>query len=126
MEKSEIIEGNKLIAEFMYPDWKDPKSGEEPVGDYMKAVGGNHYVLACLVKKEYEMLRYNYSWDTLMPVVKKVSKHNPVKIKYLGEKMTTIIGLDGYTQVTEKGEGIISVYKAIVRFIKWHNGNKSN
>lgn len=56
MTEQEIIEGNKLIAEFM--------------GDYRaKYKVSNDYTLANAMLKT---LKYHSSWDWLMPVVEKI------------------------------------------------------
>jgi len=56
MTEQEIIEGNKLIAEFM--------------GDYRaKYKVSNDYTLANAMLKT---LKYHSSWDWLMPVFKKI------------------------------------------------------
>lgn len=68
MEETEILEGNKLIAEFIGPseDWKTNKGS---VRLYFKP---GHNTPHC----EAHELKYHSDWNWLMLVVEKISKHN--------------------------------------------------
>lgn len=122
MEK-EIIEGNKLIAEFMKaeqhtPYWVNLRAG---------------------VRGEY----YHSSWNWLMPVVEKIGKIGIPDDKYeSGERIYVdnyyprtfgmmdnkgenyLFRLNGFT-VHESKTLIGSVYLGVIEFIKWHNEHKS-
>jgi hypothetical protein len=66
MTKEEIIEGNKLIAEFMYPEAKkEYEMGEIDISDGI-------YKKMCLVMNDFNHMSYHTSWDWLMPVVEKI------------------------------------------------------
>lgn len=139
MEK-EIIEGNKLIAVF------DGKFVER-IGEHRQVVyqGFNlkdHGVVNCLT----EHLRYNSSWDWLMPVVEKIGTlHYPDywsgnKPEDAGEfddcPYPRTFGMrdkEGNYMVRFNANSLFSAptlieatFLAVVEFIKWYNDNKSN
>ena len=97
---------NELIAEFMglkpYEDsrygtmWPDP-TNQNKVGFALK---------------------YDTSWDWLMPVVEKIQKECSHRIVIDGSKCR-IVGEHSIKVHTIKT--INSAYKAVVEFIKWHN-----
>ena len=75
MKESEIIEGNKLIAEFMgwkidyrHSSFTDGKPNEVLVSPDGKTVLRTH--------NELYRLQYYESWDWLMPVVEKIVRGN--------------------------------------------------
>jgi hypothetical protein len=114
MNQQEIIEGNKLIAEFMsielfnHPTYGLMSCEEEHLDDQ-----------GCPTR-----LSYNLSWDWLMPVVEEIEElGNSFNINYIycylensnGKKITDTTG-------TSKIE---AVWLATIKFIKWYNGNKT-
>ena len=110
-------ENNKLIAEFMGAIIRE-KYGCEEVEV--------HDVVVTAPVWDGDV-RYNQSWDWLMPVVE--------KIESLGYGVT--IGMTDYCVIqndwkedleeicsmTENGK-LLCTYNAVVEFIKWHNKNK--
>lgn len=124
MEENEILEGNKLIAEFMgfkqksyTPEseklWCDNKHGL-PVGE----------------------LKFHTSWDWLMPVVEKISKlkigdgietveyaHPRTFGMVKQETGNFMVRLNGFT-VHESETLLESTYKAVIEFIKYYNHPK--
>jgi|SRR6185312_15737930 len=60
MKENEILEGNKLIAEFMGAVFAETQIN-------IPSKDGQWYFI--------EDLKYNYSWDWLMPVVEKIKKY---------------------------------------------------
>lgn len=125
MKEEEIIENNKLIAEFIgaYIDLDN----EYNFTDIKFEVTGS----------EPKFLRFHNSWDWLMVVIDKIEsmelfdelKGN--KYKYYVTKITrqnfcilggiknTIIGCS--IRNSDKKE---MVYEGVVKFIKWYNLNK--
>ncbi len=107
-----IEEGNKLIAEFMGGKIAHFNISNEP--HFRNLPHGRAILL--------EDLKYNNSWDWLMPVFEKIEKMGAwtdiwqnddgygVDVKY-NEK---------YFNTTGKTK-IESVWLAVVEFIKWHN-----
>lgn len=107
-----IVENNKLIAEFM---------SAKVTGEYLGSKGGyKDTVLLDFTKADTPSdlkfisdcdLKYNTSWDWLMPVVEKINSdiHYNESKEYrhlMSLKITTNIKV---------------LYKAIVEFIKWYN-----
>lgn len=105
----EIIEGNKLIAEFMgYYNWEDRTYGQ-----------------------------YHTSWDWLMPVVEKIESIQDEHHGYFGVHIVsntcTIQGTNLYLSVDNTDYGYVyfdhvvldnkpqSTYQAIIRFLTWYN-----
>lgn len=90
MGKTDIIEGNKLIAEFM----------EYTIGNLQGWVSGNNF---CSYKKEngeivnpvkVENLKYHSSWDWLMPVVAKINYNSSIGIAMhyeIGKQYSTVL-----------------------------------
>jgi len=99
---NEIIEGNKLIAEFM-KQWKG-------VDCYM--YGKDYY--------GFENLRYHLSWDWLMPVVEKIDSILFGETKIEGRwceiqtPTTQPIRVRGVNKID-------AVWLAVVEFIKFYN-----
>lgn len=96
METKEIIEGNKLIAEFMKVSVSDYTSYEEE---------GRK----CYTENDLE---YHSSWDWLMPVVEKcligeAECNEPVLITNIYDALTSI--------------SITGTFVAVVEYIKWYN-----
>lgn len=118
----EILEGNKLIAEFM---------GEE----VLQINKGDLYPV---IKGEFglKQTRYHASWDWLMPVVEKVSKikciwHDPepsISDTYYprtfgmlnAETGNPMVRLNS-TQIFDAKTLIEATWLSIVDFIKWYN-----
>lgn len=107
MTQEEIIEGNKLIAEFMELQ-KDEESGNYHI------VNEPHIHASCLMSIEY--LQYHSSWDWLMPVVEKIRDMKNESAEYMTQNSKLASAL-----TTAR---IWIVYKAIIEFIKWYNINK--
>jgi hypothetical protein len=117
MTQEEIIEGNKLIAEFM--------------GLHFHKIG---WVDKYHIDGNYEsiILDYNWSWDWLMPVVEKIYKL-PSTNEYYGfsfvmHNSTFRFGIDnrneqGLTLHTSKKDEpfILGTWLAVIEFIKWYN-----
>jgi hypothetical protein len=92
------MENNKLIGEFMCPNWELLKKG-----DYEEELKGNFFIAVCLCSKDYTSLKFHKSWDWLMKVVDKIES-----LDYFSELENTKLE---------------ATYKATVVFIEWHNKN---
>ena len=109
MTSKEIIEGNKLIAEFMgktiYPvrGTKEFKKWKGTPCDY-----------------EYFEVKYHSSWDWLMPVCKKINE-SVIGITLDGSFAPVYRMLKGLTEIN-----IEATWLAVVEFIKWYNQNQNS
>ena len=117
-----IIENNKLIAEFM--GFIADKSFEVKLVD---GINTSYYYYKDDVMCLPETMRYNSSWNWLMEVVEKIESlgndilitSNYIQITYdKGEKFITI-ELEGNIK-------IFAVYNACIEFIKWYNKQNKN
>ena len=139
MTQEEILEGNKLIAEFMegkpeqwYPENKD--TGSSGIHYYFskdKSPTNEKYI------GEYA-LKYHSSLDWLMPVVEKVCstviKGNPpfntdefVRVEIVPNGYVKISNLRDtpiLKNVSVECSLIKTTWLAVVEFIKWYNSNK--
>ena len=142
MSEQEIIEGNKLIAEFMggiyvrREDLFDSHIIEEFI------YNNNHPILKNNIKTTEHLyhLRYHLSWDWLMPVVEKIGRLNSLEengewfnfVIQNGKVPTntycTCIGRVGeYSRnlgnvSSGKSSSLIeSNWLCIIEFIKWYN-----
>lgn len=127
----ETVENNKLIAEFMgskyinipYTDndgniqdfwhWSKPENGW-PVNIY----GGMEMSTAFMIENWF----YHSSWDWLMPVVDKIeSLGNQIAVFNKAAAISNCKNLNLFSDSFKGETKIEATYKAIVRFIKWHN-----
>ena len=139
MIKQKIIEGNKLIAEFMGYKLITPSMRKNPEmwnisyweNPEMKKISGK-------VLCSENNLRYHSSWDWLMPCIDKIEKSYETKdtlprfeinshycsfsIKYKQGYKNWIVGC--YLESPEKiktNSKIEAAYMVIIEFIKYYN-----
>lgn len=93
MNQQEIIEGNKLIAEFIGWQYNSKGFWEQTIFDFHKE------------------LKFHKSWDWLMPVVEKILYNTPNSEKWAIYKISDYVG----------SIDIKSTYKTVIEFIKWYN-----
>lgn len=132
MEKKEIIEGNKEIAEFMGLILKDANEiYDKPQYFKCNKKGKTHFV--CY----FDELIFHLSWSLLMPVVEKIEGMGAM-LEYWVEMCgvrCTIYEIDNFhsnnrTLITEfnsedSRSKIENVWFAIVEFLKWHKKNRA-
>lgn len=104
METTQILENNKLIAEFIGATQLE-KGIVNFKGIFLKE--GKSFF------NDYD-LKFHNDWNWLMQVVKKCEKLNSKRIR---EEI-------GYRNIF--GANIEIVYSACVEFIKWYNENKQD
>lgn len=130
MTEQEILDGNRLIAEFMGVTiskktlFKNDKDIETIVVDvYSRPSFFNDALYGAYGWASYEDLKlmlYHSSWDWLMPVVEKIENLGLYDISIIVD--TCRISGDGYDKtICEEWMKIGIVYKSVVEFIKWYN-----
>lgn len=118
MDKQEILEGNKIIAEFL----GIPKCGR------CEDCGGYQYSPAVIFLPS-EMM-YSENWDWIMPVVIKIISE--LRTDFYIDRMNydnffVGLGTDGtYSQNERNDSAIDGVFKSVIGFIKWYNGQKTS
>lgn len=118
----EILEGNKLIMEFMELKPTERKD--------MYSISQHHYT--CLENTPEMALsgfasiaKYHKSWDWLMPVLERIEAKgyrweigmSPISSQYHYCKIWSI-------GTIERVYLLDAVYDAVLEFIKWYNSNK--
>lgn len=133
MDANEIIEGNRLIAEFMGYDFIAENS---------------HFIVRESDYLEPYHHKFNSSWDWLMPVVEKIETlgyHVQIGIATATagasntqcaviSKFTDFGHYDMYNKYfyppqygwSSKSTKIESCWNACIEFIKWYNNQKQN
>lgn len=106
MNQDEILENNKLIADFM-----DVKIGVE---QYSWRIG-------CQEPLQEKHLNYHASWGWIMPVIERIETMD------YGFKMCRKV-IEVYIDSTKavlfkvkKENRMASAYTAIIQFVKWYN-----
>lgn len=117
MTQEQIIEKNKLIAEFM--------GAKMIVEDYY---GINIIKFPDESTKDLNGLKYHSSWEWLMDAVDKIQilreRFNNPKLEY---GLTLINAMDRWLYVQHKSlSKKEAVWLAVVEFIKWYNTNENN
>lgn len=115
MEDKDILEGNRVIAEFMGAVFEDGGGADENRWYFPE----NWY---------YEPLAYHCSWDWLLPVVAKIRDmavptvfENADKLERLDYKgSNTRYLILSYLKLID----IEEIYGKVVEFIKWYNKKK--
>ena len=136
MENKEIIEGNKLVAEF--DGWVIDNSFPDKDRTYIKNGG---------IELD-TTFKYHTSWDWLMPVVEKIFRMKIGDgIEYVEYPFLRTFGMlnnhkcsshkteepDGKIMVRLNGFSVFksdslieATFLSVVEFIKWYNENKNN
>ena len=142
MTNQEIIEGNRLIAEFC-----GAKLGKDGKCEFVK-IDTNKNGSKTLLPDNYKFphwtfafswindLKYHSSWDWLMPVVEKIESikddyHGKFQV-FINSNQCVIQSInifkkrknDYYFNEYTLGSKIESTYMAVVKFIEWYNKNK--
>lgn len=124
MNTKEIIENNKLIAEFM----KCHKSDKfDNFGNPIFRVK----ILGCNTFHTIETMPLNKSWDWLMPVVEKIESLEIDGFHFVFTMTTCNIYFEhplildnSYIVQVERTENMMNdIYIAVIEFIKWYNKN---
>lgn len=114
MNKEQVIEANKLIAEFM---------GGKPYRVMVKSIGmmdayqwgENSYTI--------DELQYHSSWDWLMPVVEKINKlgwYFTLDASILDSSAQFIKGTN-FIKSPFWSTPLLATYNVVIDFIQWYN-----
>ena len=121
MENQTILEGNKLIAEFMGGKYdKDTNFPIHPNDIWLPT----HGIVNCatIESGNGRIIQYHTSWDWLMPVVEKIENFNDGCTLCIIEDERCHINTQTNFEVDSVGyTKIEAVYNAIIEFIKWYN-----
>jgi len=126
----DIVEGNKLIAQFMVPNWELLKGD-----NYDGGINGiDLFTAASLCAEDYENFHYHKSFDSLFRVIEKIEN---LGISYwvtlCGHCCTIEEVINIYSDKKEliseygglhSGSKIQNYWCAIVEFIKYYNALK--
>lgn len=117
-----ILNGNKLIAEFMGAEFKDnwDNQGDTYIFKKKPTITSSYYWSP-------EELQYHSSWSWLMPVIEKIEK----KGWYFDIKQN-IVTISNNTSSSEpiwfggrtSDSKIISCWYGVIGFIEWYNTGK--
>lgn len=124
MKTNKIIEGNKIIAEFMGWEVSEKAKSLKKRGLTINTIPYGYF------KIHPDDLLYQSSWDWLMPVVEKIEKES---FNIFGEYEDVIInGCSCFVETRDREISIIettkieATYKAVVEFVKWYNKQKKD
>lgn len=118
----EILEGNKLIAEFMGMQYK--QNCDDRFVAQRTVKGKQKWVIL-----KFIALQYHCNWSWLMPVVEKIEglgveftiRRNFIELQgFVLDKMETYRWNGGSTSESK----LISAWHGVVQFIKYYNSNK--
>lgn len=117
MEKEEVLKGNKLIAEFM-------GKNVNPIDS--KPVYELEHIYGLMGLND---LKYNSSWDWLMPVIEKIAQDYDVRITWMPTALNvTYIDRPDTNddEITSMGgmTAIENTWHCAIRFIEFYNKNK--
>lgn len=135
MDENEIIACNKLIAEFMGGIYETNPADLKPYSDRIVIDGKEYKTKPDKITHNY--LKYDCSWNWLMPVVEKIetltmANWNIVSFKTQISKNSFVIfseykdSVDGIIYQTDpftKPSKLEATYNGVVEFIKWYNQN---
>jgi hypothetical protein len=135
MNNEEIIEGNKLIAEFMggtktkspgyldrdYFDFKD-----KPYQKWTNLYGGSFEETTLYWEGD---LKYHSDWNWLMPVIEKIEKvefmeaedaNDPDACAFIRTFSRGMVRINRFT-LHQANTLLEAAWQAVVDFIKWNN-----
>lgn len=130
MENKEITEGNRIIVEFM--GWYQlPEVNKGSNLNWFHKVHTPKVLNNIDIPTDVTQLGFRYNWSLLMPVVEKIEGNVEYEVD-IANCVCTISApdesfKDSFTNVIvcvhspEASSKIEAVYKAVVKFIQWHN-----
>jgi len=122
MTQEEILEGNKLILNFMNVRPKSVISNIYYWNDapfYYTSEDTEEKVMRNIVGYS----KYHSSWDWLMPVYTKINKYIIEKCltDFVFAKETEELHLNLWISLEDYSDTPIALWKSIIKYIKWYN-----
>jgi hypothetical protein len=114
MKESEILEGNKLVAEFMGAT----KGFNSKDGEFYYLPNN---VPSYLIKE----LKYHSSYDWIMPVVQKIINLGwQFQLNSYGiSNSAEFIKTGSYIKNTDWSTPLLATYNVVIDFIKWYSNS---
>jgi hypothetical protein len=124
MEQKEILEGNKLIAEFI-----GMKQGKDFLDFDGRWASDWFDVSGTINGHRNELLLFHCDWNWLMPVIEKIKSLGYVtEISGNRERSFASIGIENTNEYVAKAgydmeflKQIDATYYAVIQFINWYN-----
>lgn len=115
LNELEIVEGDKMIADFM------------GLRSYIKynPIGNNEVLVVYQSKTEWDLSKYHTSLDWLMPVIEKI-KNMGYNVEVVLTKEYSACRIYRGKDKTIPSACIIGkeAYETVIQFIKWHNSKE--
>ena len=127
-----IEQQNAMIAEFMGCTFEYKKTDKAQVKvvngllnfipDWRRKIGLSTSGVTYLPVRD---LKFNTSWDWLMPVVEKIEKYNDsCALVIIEDERCHIDTQNGFSVDSTSESKILSTYNAVCQFIEFYNANK--
>ena len=116
MTEQETLEGNKLIAKFIYDDsFIDDGDGD----CYCESPNG-------MIDFYIEDAKYHSSWDWLMPIYTKINRYISERCltDFVFATNTEQLHLNLWMALEDCSDTPLVLWFHVVEFIKWYNQNK--
>lgn len=124
MTDKEVIENNKLIAEFLGYKYHPANRNTKPYG-WHKIPKDKHWseklgwgINSYYLCRRHNQMQFHYDWNWLMVVVEKI-----MDITF-DDNSNPTLDSEMFYEVRDCIPDINQTYKAIVEFIKWYNEEK--
>ena len=125
MDSKEIIEGNKLIAEFMGCYGDAHFAGGEQV--YRYGFKDTHITERWHESEFLDKTPYHSSWDWLMPVVKKIKDLAMDRDLEFNEALVHKEAKSRFTPIANEcgNVNIENVHYCVIKFVTWLNSQQN-
>jgi len=126
-QKERIIEGNKLIAEFMGYQYfpYNSETANKIIHGWRKPTKGHIKISGWYLCRTSKDLQYCSSWDWLKPVIDKIKymQHDP-KEMFMGTTLERSVSFTNVTALLITVNNVFA-FNQVVKFIEWYNQQKS-
>lgn len=129
MSEQEIIDGNRLIAEFMGAKYGEDSPNKISKNGYLELPDDSNYKFSkWTVRFSWiEELQYHSSWDWLMPIYTKINRYISERCltDFVFATNTEQLHLNLWMALEDCSDTPLVLWFHVVEFIKWYNENKS-